>query len=166
MPKVEQKISPFLWFDSQAEEAADYYCSIFPDAAKGRVTRYSPAFPGRGGKVMTVSFELFGQQFTALNGLSETGDPHFRFTPAISFVIRCDNQVEVDAFWEALAAGGNEQQCGWVTDKFGVTWQVVPKALMQLLADPDPAKAQRVTQAMMGMKRIDIAALERARDSQ
>jgi predicted 3-demethylubiquinone-9 3-methyltransferase (glyoxalase superfamily) len=166
MPQIEQKISPYLWFDSQAEEAADYYCNIFPNAAKGRVTRYSPSFPGRGGKAMTVSFQLFGLQFTALNGLSETGDPLYRFTPAISFVISCDNQNEVDAFWEGLSAGGKEQQCGWVTDKFGVTWQIVPKALMQMLGDPDPAKAQRVTQAMMKMKRIDIAALERARDAQ
>jgi predicted 3-demethylubiquinone-9 3-methyltransferase (glyoxalase superfamily) len=166
MPTIEQKISPFLWFDSQAEEAADYYCSIFPNSAKGRVTRYSEAFPGRVGKAMTVAFQLFGLQFTALNGLSETGEPHFRFTSAISFVISCEDQGEVDAFWEALSAGGQEQPCGWVTDKFGVTWQVVPKAMMQLLADPDPAKAQRVTRAMMQMKRIDIAALERARDGQ
>src|ERR1700724_1503911 len=115
---------------------------------------------------MTVTFQLFGLQFTALNGLSDKGESDFCFTPAISFVISCDDQREVDAFWETLAAGGQEMPCGWVTDKFGVTWQIVPKALMQMLADPDPAKAQRVTQAMMKMKRIDIAALERARDSQ
>ncbi|MBT9331299.1 VOC family protein [Paracidobacterium acidisoli] len=152
-----QKISPFLWFDRQAEEAVDFYTSIFQSSKKGRVTRYGDAFPDRSGEVMTVGFELFGQEFTALNG-----GPHFTFTPAVSFFIRCDSQDEVDFLWEKLSEGGRPGQCGWLTDKFGVSWQVVPVELFDLLADKDSQRTLRVTQAMLAMKKFDINALRQA----
>jgi predicted 3-demethylubiquinone-9 3-methyltransferase (glyoxalase superfamily) len=152
-----QKITPFLWFDSQAEEAAKFYTSIFPNSKLGKMTRYGESGPGPAGSVLTASFELEGTEFTALNG-----GPTYKFTPAISFVVNCETQAEVDHYWEKLTADGKEVQCGWLTDKFGVSWQIVPTALLRLLNDPDPAKANRVMQAMLQMVKIDIAKLEAA----
>jgi predicted 3-demethylubiquinone-9 3-methyltransferase (glyoxalase superfamily) len=153
-----QKISPFLWFDTQAEEAARFYVSIFDNSRIGTVTRYGDAGPGPKGTAMTVAFELEGQHFIALNG-----GPHFKFSEAISFSIDCRAQDEVDRYWDALTAdGGSEQPCGWLKDKFGVSWQVNPTVLGKMLEDPDPQKAQRVMEAMLKMKKIDIAALQRA----
>lgn len=152
-----QKITPFLWFDHQAEEAMNFYIPIFKNSKVLTVTRYGDAGPGPKGSVMTASFLLDGQEFIALNG-----GPAFQITPAISFVVNCETQQEVDAFWEQLSAGGREEQCAWLTDKFGVSWQIVPKVLVKLLNDPDPLKAQRVMSAMLKMKKIDIATLERA----
>ncbi|HSW66779.1 MAG TPA: VOC family protein [Bacillota bacterium] len=154
------KITPFLWFDSQAEVAANFYVSIFKNSKIIEEARYPEGGPGPAGTIMTVSFELDGQRFTALNG-----GPVFKFTEAVSFVIDCADQAEVDHYWDALTAdGGEESQCGWLKDKFGVSWQVVPRSLPELLNQPDPAAAQRVTQAMLTMKKLDIAALEAARD--
>ena len=150
-----QEISPFFWFDTQAEEAVDFYVSVFKDSRKGKVTYYNDAIPGMAGKVMTVSFQLFGQDFTALNG-----GPLYKFTPAISMFVRCRGQQEVDEYWNKLTDGGKPGQCGWLEDKFGVTWQVVPEELFELLGDPK--KAGRVTQAMLTMGKIDIGGLERA----
>jgi predicted 3-demethylubiquinone-9 3-methyltransferase (glyoxalase superfamily) len=152
-----QKITPFLWFDQQAEEAAKFYTSIFPNSKIIKVLRYGPDGPGPAGSVMTVEFELEGQNFVALNG-----GPVFKFTEAISFVVNCQTQPEVDNYWEKLSAGGNEIQCAWLKDKFGLCWQIVPTALPKLLGDPDPKKSQRVMKAMLGMKKIDIGELERA----
>lgn len=152
-----QKITPFLWFDHQAEEAMNFYIPIFKNSKVLTVTRYGDAGPGPKGSVMTASFLLDGQEFIALNG-----GPAFQITPAISFVVNCETQQEVDAFWEQLSAGGREEQCAWLTDKFGVSWQIVPKVLVKLLNDPDPLRAQRVMSAMLKMKKIDIATLERA----
>jgi predicted 3-demethylubiquinone-9 3-methyltransferase (glyoxalase superfamily) len=152
-----QKITPFLWFDNQAEEAANFYVSIFKNSKIGTVTRYGDAGPGPKGSVMTVSFELEGQQFTALNG-----GPHFKFTEAISFVVDCKSQAEVDEYWDKLSAGGRTDQCAWLKDQYGVSWQIVPRVLMELISDPDAAKAQRVMQAMLQMTKIDIAKLQRA----
>ncbi|ABD71806.1 3-demethylubiquinone-9 3-methyltransferase [Rhodoferax ferrireducens T118] len=152
-----QKITPFLWFDSQAEEAMNFYVSIFRNSKVLTVNRYGEAGPGPRGTVMTASFLLDGQEFVALNG-----GPQYKFTPAISFVVNCETQAEVDDLWDKLSAGGREDQCAWLQDKFGVSWQIVPRVLIELLNDPDPAKAQRVMAAMMKMKKIDIAALQRA----
>lgn len=154
-----RKIHPFLWFDGQAHEAAELYVSLFPNSRIGKVTRYPPGSPGgMDGQVMTVEFELDGQQFTALNG-----GPHFKFTEAVSFVIDCEDQAEVDRYWEGLIAdGGSPSQCAWLKDRFGVSWQVVPKALPRLMSDPDPAKAGRVVQAMLKMSKIIVADLEAA----
>jgi predicted 3-demethylubiquinone-9 3-methyltransferase (glyoxalase superfamily) len=152
-----QKISPFLWFDNQAEEAMNFYVSIFKNSKVGNVTRYGDAGPGPKGSVMTASFELEGQQFTALNG-----GPHFKFTEAISFVVDCETQEEVDEFWDRPSAGGQTQQCGWLKDKFGLSWQIVPSALIELMSDPDPEKARRVTEAMLQMTKIEIAKLQQA----
>ena len=153
-----QKITPFLWFDNQAEEAANYYVSIFPNAKILNVARYSEggaqASERPRGSVMTVVFQIDGQQFIALNG-----GPVFSFTPAISFVVNCHAQDEVDRLWDRLSAGGEQQQCGWLRDRYGVTWQIVPSILGELLGHPDPATSQRVMQAMLQMKKIDIAAL-------
>ena len=154
-----QKITPFLWFDDQAEEAMSFYVSVFKNSKVGRVTRYGDAGPGPKGSVMTVSFELEGQQFTALNG-----GPHFRFTQAISFVVNCKTQEEVDELWERLSEGGEIQQCGWLKDKFGLSWQITPVALMELISDPDPEKSRRVTEAMLQMTKIDIAKLRQAHE--
>ena len=153
-----QKPTPFLWFDSNAEEAMNLYTSIFPNAKIGEVSRYPEGSPGPAGQVMTASFTLNGQEFIALNG-----GPMFKFTEAVSFVVNCDTQAEVDHLWHALTAdGGEESQCGWLKDKFGLSWQIVPKALGELMGDPDPAKAQRVMQAMLQMRKIDIAGLRQA----
>jgi predicted 3-demethylubiquinone-9 3-methyltransferase (glyoxalase superfamily) len=150
-----QKIAPFLWFDNQAEEAAKLYTSIFKNSRLGQVTRYGDAGPGPEGSVMTVSFDLDGQEFTALNG-----GPQFKFTEAISFVVNCTSQQEVDELWEKLTDGGEEGMCGWLKDRFGVSWQIVPTVLPELLNDPDPEKSGRVTEAMLKMKKIDIKALQ------
>ena len=152
-----QKISPFLWFDTQAEEAMNFYVSIFPNAKVGNVARYGDAGPGPKGSVMVASFDLEGVHFTALNG-----GPVVSFNHAISLLIDCKDQAEVDHYWDRLGDGGTIQQCGWVTDKFGVTWQVVPEALPRLLSDPDSAKANRVMQAMLQMSKIVVADLEKA----
>ena len=152
-----QKISPFLWFDTQAEEAAKFYTSIFKNAKIVMVTHYGDAGPGPKGSVQTIAFELEGQTFTALNG-----GPHFKFNEAISFVVHCDTQEEVDTYWNRLTAGGQEVQCGWLKDKFGLSWQIAPKALFELLQNPDPARRNRVMQAMFKMKKLDIAGLENA----
>jgi predicted 3-demethylubiquinone-9 3-methyltransferase (glyoxalase superfamily) len=146
-----------LWFDSQAEEAAKFYTSIFRNSKIGIVTRYGDAGPGPKGSVQTIAFELEGQRFTALNG-----GPHFKFTEAISFVVHCDTQEEVDGFWNRLTEGGKEVQCGWLKDKYGLSWQIVPNALFRLLQSPDSGKIQRVMQAMFKMKKLDIAGLENA----
>lgn len=152
-----QKITPFLWFDNQAEEAMRFYVSIFRNSKAGRILRYGDAGPGPKGSVMIASFELDGQQFTALNG-----GPHFKFTEAVSFVVHCETQAEVDDYWDKLSAGGATQQCGWLKDKFGLSWQIVPTALIELINDPDPEKSRRVTEAMLQMTKIDIATLRRA----
>lgn len=152
------KITPFLWFDSQAEEAAQRYTSIFPNSRIGRSARYPEGGPGPAGSVMTVEFTLDGQTFTALNG-----GPHFKFTEAISFVVDCKNQEEVDYYWDQLLAGGGKpQQCGWLKDKFGLCWQIVPRALIELTTGPDAQQSQRVFQAMMQMVKLDVAALQKA----
>ena len=156
-----QKITPFLWFDSQAEEAMNFYVSIFRNSKVLTVNRYGDAGPGPKGTVMTANFLLYGQEFVALNG-----GPQYKFTPAISFVVNCESQQEVDDLWDKLSAGGREDPCGWLQDKFGVSWQIVPSVLVKLLSDPDPVKAQRVMAAMMKMKKIDIAALKRAYEPQ
>jgi predicted 3-demethylubiquinone-9 3-methyltransferase (glyoxalase superfamily) len=152
-----QAITPFLWFESQAEEAATYYVSVFDDSAIGGISRYPENTPGPAGSVMTVQFELKGQEFTALNGGSE-----FDFTPAVSLYVHCVDQDEVDRYWDALLDGGRSQSCGWVTDRFGVTWQIVPDRLGELLTDPDPERANRAMQAMLKMDKIEIKALEDA----
>jgi len=152
-----QKITPFLWFDNQAEEAANFYTSIFKNSKVGNVARYGEAGPGPEGSVMTVSFQLEGQEFTALNG-----GPAFKFTEAISFFVDCKSQEEVDELWEKLTAGGEEGPCGWLKDKFGLSWQIVPTVLIEMLNDPDPEKARRVTETMLQMKKIDIPTLEQA----
>jgi predicted 3-demethylubiquinone-9 3-methyltransferase (glyoxalase superfamily) len=151
-------ITPFLWFDHQAEEAAQVYVAIFPDSRITEVVRHGEAGPGPAGSVMTVSFELKGQGFVAMNG-----GPLFQFNEAISFWIDCDSQAEVDFYWDRLLEGGGQpSRCGWLKDRFGVSWQVVPIQLIRLLKDPDPAKAARVMQAMLQMAKLDIAALEAA----
>ena len=150
-----QKISPFLWFDHQAEEAVRFYTSIFKNSRIEAVTRYGDVGPGPKGSVMTVSFQLEGQQFVALNG-----GPHFKFTEAISFVVNCETQGEVDEFWKKLSEGGQEVECGWVKDKYGLSWQIVPTVLMEMLEDKDAERSQRVMKAMLQMKKLDIARLQ------
>ena len=152
------KITPFLWFNDNADEAAQFYASVFKNSKVLAVTRYGDAGPGPKGSVMTVNFELDGQRFTALNG-----GPQFPFTEAVSFVVNCDDQQEVDYYWEKLTSGGGTPvQCGWLKDRYGLSWQVVPKALPQLLQQTDARKLQRVTQVLLQMQKIDISALERA----
>jgi len=146
-----------LWFDGQAEDAANFYVSIFRNSRITAVSRCGEAGPGPKGSVMVVSFELDGQAFTALNG-----GPMFKFTEAISMIVHCETQVEVDHYWETLSAGGQPGRCAWLKDKFGVSWQVVPTALIELMQDNDPAKSARVVQAMLQMTKIDIAVLQRA----
>jgi len=154
-----QKITPFLWFDKQAEEAMNFYVSVFKNAKVLSINRYGKGAPLPEGTVLTASFELNGLMFVALNG-----GPLYKFSPATSFVVNCDTQEEVDYYWEKLGAGGTYNQCAWLDDKFGVTWQIVPKQLGELLSNPDPARAGRVMQAMMQMQKIDIAGLQRACD--
>ena len=156
-----QKITPFLWFDSQAEAAANFYVSIFNNSRVLGISRYGEAGPGPKGSAMTVDFELDGQRFTGLNG-----GPHFKFTEALSFVVHCKTQEEVDTFWGKLLEGGQESQCGWLKDKYGLSWQIVPTILPEMLRDPDPQKSKRVMEAMLKMKKIDIAGLTRAYDQQ
>lgn len=151
------KITTFLWYDTQAEEAANLYTSIFPNSKILTIARYGDAGPGPKGSVMTMAFELDGHKFIALNG-----GPHFKFTEAISLLIECKSQEEVDHYWSRLTEGGQESQCGWLQDKFGLSWQVTPTALGEMLSDADRAKAGRVMQAMLKMKKIDIATLRRA----
>ena len=158
-----QKITPCLWFENQAEEAAKFYVSLFRNSAIGAVTRHGrEGFEVHGrpeGSVMTVSFRLEGQEFTALNG-----GPHFKFSEAISFVVRCETQTEVDHYWDKLGEGGDERarQCGWLKDKYGVSWQIVPAALFEMMSDTDGIKSGRVMRAMLQMKKLDLAALRRA----
>ncbi|RJQ22634.1 MAG: VOC family protein [Nitrospiraceae bacterium] len=158
-----QKITPFLWFDNQAEEAVNFYISIFKNSKIISVTRYDEAgaaVSGRPkGSVMTIAFQLYGQEFVALNG-----GPIFKFTEAVSFVVNCETQAEVDDLWQKLSEGGDKdaQQCGWLKDKFGLSWQIVPTVLSEMLNDPDPVKSQRVMKVMLQMKKIDIAGLKKA----
>ncbi len=156
-PKIEHKINPFLWFDTQAEDAVKFYTSVFKNSKLGTIARYGKAGPGPEGSVMTATFLLEGIEFVALNA-----GPHFKFTEAISFVVNCADQEEVDFYWEKLSAGGEKSMCGWLKDKFGLSWQVVPVRLTELMLDKDPDKAARVMQAMMKMKKIVIAELEKA----
>jgi predicted 3-demethylubiquinone-9 3-methyltransferase (glyoxalase superfamily) len=153
-----QKITPFLWFDDQAEEAMKFYTSIFKDSKVGRVTRYGEAGPGPKGTVMSATFELDGQEFMALNG-----GPQFKFSPAISFFVNCKTQEEVDELWAKLSAGGKPERCGWLKDKFGLSWQIIPSILTELLHDKDPDKSQRVMKAMLQMDKINIDRLKQAR---
>ncbi|MEU8106507.1 VOC family protein [Nonomuraea muscovyensis] len=152
-----QKITTYLWFDDQAEEAAEFYTSLFADSRIVSVQRYGDAGPGPAGQAMMVTFELAGQRFLALNG-----GPQFTFTEAISLYVDCETQEEVDALWTRLTEGGEETQCGWLKDRWGLSWQIIPRALPELLSDPDPVKAQQVMKAMLGMQKIDISALEAA----
>jgi predicted 3-demethylubiquinone-9 3-methyltransferase (glyoxalase superfamily) len=152
-----QKITPCLWFDTEGEEAANLYTSLFSNSKILEVSHYGEGGPGTEGAVMTVSFQLEGQEFLALNG-----GPAHKFNEAVSFTVHCENQAEVDKFWEALSEGGQEDQCGWLKDRFGLSWQIVPNALPRLLQDPDPEKARKAMDAMLQMRKIDIAQLERA----
>ena len=152
-----QKITPYLWFDDNAEEAVNFYDSIFKNAKIKSVTRYGDTAPGPMGKVMIMTFELEGLEFVALNG-----GPQFKFTEAISLFVNCATQAEVDELWAKLSDGGEEQQCGWLKDKYGLSWQIIPQTLMDVMQDKDAAKAQRVMQAMLQMRKIDIATLQRA----
>lgn len=152
-----QKITPFLWFDNNAEEAMNFYISIFKNSKVLSVTRYGEAGPGPAGTVMTADFQLDGQEFVALNA-----GPRFKFTEAISFVVNCETQEEVDRFWEKLSEGGEKSRCGWLKDKFGLSWQVVPMVLAELMGDKDPEKSKRVMQAMLQMDKIEIEPLKRA----
>ena len=152
-----QKITTFLWFDNNAEEAANYYTSIFKNSKILEVSRYGDAGPGPKGSVMIVKFQLAGQEFVALNG-----GPQFKFTEAISLMVNCESQQEIDELWRKLSAGGEESQCGWLKDKFGLSWQIVPTELGKLMSAKDPAKANRVMQALLQMKKLDIAKLQQA----
>lgn len=152
-----QKITPFLWFDDKAEEAVEFYVSIFKNSKVGGVTRYAEGGPRPKGTVMTVQFQLDGQDFVALNG-----GPHHTFTPAISFVVNCGSQDEIDAFWDKLSAGGKTQRCGWLTDKYGVSWQIVPSGIGDLFQENDPARASRVMAEIMQMDKLDIKRLQDA----
>jgi predicted 3-demethylubiquinone-9 3-methyltransferase (glyoxalase superfamily) len=152
-----QKITPFLWFDTQAEEAAKFYASVFPNSKILKTARYGEAGPGPKGSVMTVEFELDGQRMIALNG-----GPHFKFTEAISLSVDCRDQKEVDHYWSKLSRGGQESMCGWLKDKYGLSWQIVPEVLPKMMSDPDPQKTNRVMEAVLKMKKFDIATLENA----
>ncbi len=152
-----QKVTPFLWFDSQAEEAMKFYTSIFKNSKVGRISRYGDGGPGPKGTVMSVTFQLEGQEFMALNG-----GPLFTFNHAISFFVNCETQEEVDELLDKLSAGGKKERCGWLVDKFGLSWQIIPKILGELLQGQDPEKSKRVVNAMLQMNKIDIAALKRA----
>src|ERR1700687_5610903 len=152
-----QKITPFLWFDDNAEEAMNFYVSIFKNSKVVRVTRYGEAGPGPKGKIMVTEFQLDGQKFVALNG-----GPRFKFTEAISLVVNCETQAEVDEFWEKLSEGGEKSRCGWLKDKYGLSWQIVPTVLGELMKDKDPEKSKRVMEAMLQMDKLDIKGLQRA----
>jgi predicted 3-demethylubiquinone-9 3-methyltransferase (glyoxalase superfamily) len=152
-----QTITPFLWFNDQAEQAMNFYCSIFKNSKVGSISRYGEAGPGPAGTVMSATFQLNGQEFMALNG-----GPVFSFTPAISFFVNCETQEEVDDLWEKLSAGGEEGQCGWLKDKFGLSWQIVPNGIGKLFSDSDKEKVNRAMQAMMKMKKLDIGVLTKA----
>ena len=154
-----QKITPFLWFNDQAEEAMHFYVSIFKNSKVGQVTRCGEAGPGPKGAVMSATFQLAGQDFMVLNG-----GPHFSFTPAISMFVNCETQAEVDELWEKLSAGGSKERCGWLKDKYGLSWQIIPSALGKLMGDKNPAKAKSVMNAMLQMNRIDIKTLQQAYD--
>lgn len=154
-----QKITPFLWFDDKAEEAMNFYMSIFKNSKTVSISRYGDAGPGPKGSVMVANFELDGQQFIALNG-----GPNYKFTPAVSFVVNCETQQEVDDLWEKLSAGGATNVCGWLTDKYGLSWQIVPTLLGKLMKDPNPEKTNRVMAALMQMTKLDIATLQQAYD--
>jgi len=154
---MQQKITSFLWFDSNAEEAINFYTSIFKDSKVISISRYGDAGPGPKGSVMGITFQLEGQQFMALNG-----GPHFHFTPAISLFVNCETQEEVDELWQKLSEGGEEQRCGWLQDKYGLSWQIIPSVLIRLLNDKDPVKSQRVMNAMLQMDKIDIQRLRQA----
>jgi predicted 3-demethylubiquinone-9 3-methyltransferase (glyoxalase superfamily) len=157
---VMRRITPCLWFDTEAEDAADFYVSVFKNSQVVSVSRYGEAGPRTAGTVMTVDFELDGQAFIALNG-----GPEFPFTEAVSFQVDCETQEEVDRYWSVLSEGGEEGPCGWLKDRYGLSWQIIPVALTELLNDPDTAKAQRVMAAMLQMKKIDIAALQAAAEA-
>jgi len=154
-----QKITPFLWFDTQAEQAANFYVSIFKNSKIGKISRYGDGAPMPKGTVMVVTFQLDGQEFMALNG-----GPQFKFSPAISFMVNCETQPEIDDLWERLSAGGKKNRCGWLDDKFGVSWQVVPTAMGKLMSDPDQNKTKRVVQAMLQMDKLDLNRLQQAFD--
>jgi len=156
---MQSLITPFLWFDTEAEDAANFYTSVFPNSSIVAVTHYGEAGPRPAGTVMTVAFELNGQRFTALNA-----EPEPKFNHAVSFVINCKNQDEVDRYWELLTDGGQEVACGWLTDRFGLSWQVVPEGLIELITDADPERAQRASEAMLSMTKLDIEAVRRAAD--
>ena len=156
---MQYKITPNLWFDTQAEEAASFYVSVFKNSHIATVNRYPEGAPGPAGTVMTVEFELDGQRFVGING-----GPQFTFDEAVSFQINCEDQAEVDYFWERLTEGGEESQCGWLKDKYGLSWQVVPQGMDEVFADSDPERAQRAMQAMLGMRKLDLAALQAAAD--
>jgi len=156
---MQQQIVPNLWFDTEAEEAANFYTSVFKNSRIVNTTHYTDAGPREAGMVMTVEFELNGNPFVAINGGSQ-----FKFDEAVSFLITCDDQDEIDYFWDALTDGGEESQCGWLKDRFGLSWQVVPAGMEELFADPDPERARRAMEAMLGMRKLDIAALQRAAD--
>ena len=152
-----QKITPFLWFDHQAEEAANFYISVFKNSKILSVSRYGEGAPRPAGTAMIVNFQIDGQEFMALNG-----GPEFKFTEAVSLFVNCETQEEVDNYWEKLSAGGEKGQCGWLKDRYGLSWQIVPTALGELMSDPDPEKSRRVMEAMLKMSKIDINALKRA----
>jgi len=152
-----QKITTHLWFDKQAEEAVAHYTSVFPDSRVVDVQRYGEAGPGEAGTVMTITFELAGQRYIALNG-----GPEFTFNEAVSLYVDCADQEEVDTYWSKLGEGGEEGPCGWLKDKYGLSWQIVPRALTDLLSDPDPIKSAQVMKAMLGMKKLDVKGLENA----
>lgn len=154
------KITPFLWFNDQAEQAAEYYVSVFPNSRIVQVTRYGEAGPGPAGSVMTVQFELDGNEFIALNG----GPDYYAFDESVSFYINCASGEEVDHYWNALTDGGEEIACGWLKDRYGLRWQVVPDGLVELLSDPDPERAARATRAMMSMTKLDLRAVRQAAD--
>ena len=159
MDKSLQKITPCLWFDHQAEEAVMHYVSIFKDSKVGNVTRYGKTGPGPAGSVMTITFKLGGQEFMALNG-----GPHFKFNEAISFIVNCETQEELDEYWEKLSDGGEKVECGWLKDKYGVSWQIVPTILGEMMNDPDPEKSNRVMAAVLQMEKLDIAGLKQVYD--
>ncbi len=156
----QQRVTPNLWFDTQAEQAAEFYCSIFPNSRIVSIARYPEGAPGPVGEVMTVEYELDGQRYVHING-----GPQFTFSEAVSFQINCADQAEVDHYWEKLTDGGEESQCGWLKDRYGFSWQVVPAGMEELFSDPDPARSQRAMQAMLQMRKLDVEEMRRAADS-